>query len=270
MRWKMKGYKANFFISVLPRLCARSRGRWMILFIFFSISPQLLAQSLTAKEVLTRTLERHGSPKKWNKTSIQWAISIARKGAKDRHFQVATNFSTRDFVYAVQSDTISYKQGYQNGLFQFSVNGKTEISDAVKKTLDITTNRTTYLKEVYFYLLGLPFILQKDTSLLDSDTHLVTFNTKKCYKLTFRYLPIDENETWEFYIDEVNFQLVGYRFYVKAPSTNGEYIYLDDYKKWKGFLIPMKRTWYWNKDGTYFRTDQIHEVKTAPKSVFVF
>lgn len=200
----------------------------------------------------------------------QWDISIQRKGVKDRHFQVATNFLTGDFVYAVQSDSISYKQGYRNGVFQYRVDEKPAISDTLKETWDITPSRTTYLKDVYFYLLGLPMILQKDTSLLDSDAPLVTFNTKKCYKLTFRYTPINENETWEFYVDETDFQLIGYRFYLKDPSNNGEFIYLDDYKKWRGFLIPMKRTWYWNKDGAFFRTDQIHKIKTASKNVFLF
>ncbi len=267
----MKGYKANFIPSILPRLCTKSRGRrWMIYLILFSVTQPLFAQSLSPHEILAKTLRVHGSPKKWEKMSIQWEISIIRKGVKDRRFQVGTNFSTGDFVYAVQTDTLSYKQGYINDVFQFSVNGKTEIPEAMKKRLDMTPNRTTYLKEVYFYLLGLPMVLQKDTNFLDAQAPLSIFNAKKCYKLTVRYLPFDENETWEFYIDATSFQLVGYRFYLKDPSTNGEFIYLDDYKKWKGFLIPLKRTWYWNKDASYFRTDQIHQIKRGNASTFLF
>jgi hypothetical protein len=167
----------------------------------------------------------------------------------------------KEFHYAIKNDTLHYRQGFIGDNFKVIFNGKTTISDSIIKKYDLTRNRTQYLKEVYEYLLLLPMRLQNDTAFLSSTYSTEDFNQTKCYKLTIQYEPVNDNETWYFFIDTQTFMLKGYQFFLKDKTTNGEYIYLEDYAPFKGILMPKTKRWYWNKDNSFFRTDRIHQVK---------
>jgi hypothetical protein len=161
------------------------------------------------------------------------------------------------FQYEVKNDSLHYVQGFKGDKFSAILNGKTDISEANIKKYDLTPTRTQYLKEVYEYLLLLPMRLEKDTAFLSPNYTTEDFNKAKCYKLTVQYEPSNENETWHFFIDTQTFMLHGYQFYLKDKTTNGEYIYLEDYTTFKGILMPKTKRWYWNKDNSFFRTDRI-------------
>jgi hypothetical protein len=103
--------------------------------------------------------------------------------------------------------------------------------------------------------------LNNDFSYLSDEYYVVTFNNKLCYKLTIQYPPKGENETWYFFINKENYLLEGYQFYEKDIESDGEYIYLSDYEWIKGILMPKIKHWFWNKDGSYFRTDRILKFK---------
>jgi DNA-directed RNA polymerase delta subunit len=103
----------------------------------------------------------------------------------------------------------------------------------------------------------LPMRLKEDLSYLSKSYTEEKFNEKPCYKLTFSYPPVGENETWYFFISKEDFRLEGYQFFQKDILSDGEFIYLSDYKWIKGLLVPKVKKWYWNKDGSFFRTDTI-------------
>jgi len=135
------------------------------------------------------------------------------------------------------------------------MNENVSLSDLDKIKFNLTDERTLYLKEVYTYLMGLPMLLADDFRFMKGDVEEAVFNGSQCYKISFEYLPINENETWCFYINKFTFILEGYRFFKEDASLDGEFIFLEDYQKMDGILIPAVKKWYWNKDGSFFRTD---------------
>ncbi len=230
------------------------------LFILSICLVSIVQAQQTAKDILQKSIETHDPRGRWHKLNAEFDMSIVREKQADRLFTIALNMRKKHFAYRVKTDTLNYSQGFKGAIFETLFNGSSTISEANIKKYDLTEARTQYLKEVYEYLLLLPMRLQNDTALLSKDYTIETFNNVQCYKLTIQYQPINENETWHFYIDNQSFILRGYQFYVKDKTTNGEYIYLEDYTNVKGILMPKTKKWYWNKDSSFFRTDRVLKI----------
>lgn len=230
------------------------------LILLLSISAFAQAQ-LSAYEILQKSIQVHNPQQRWHTLKVEFDMSIVREKQADRFFTIALNLPKKQFSYQVKTDTLRYSQGFKADKLAISLNGKSDVSEADIKKYDLTQTRTQYLKEVYEYLLLLPMRLQNDSMQLSKTYSTEVFNKTTCYKLTLQYEPIHENETWHFFIDTQSFMLKGYQFYVKDKATNGEYIYLEDYATIKGILMPKTKLWYWNKDGSFFRTDKILTVR---------
>jgi hypothetical protein len=226
----------------------------------FLVSPVCQAQQ-TTYDILQKSIKIHDPRGRWQNLKAEWDMSIVREKQADRLFTIALNMPKKYFAYRVKTDSVRYAQGFKGTTFEAFFNNSKEIPEATIKKYDLTLTRTQYLREVYEYLLLLPMRLQNDTALLSKDYTIETFNGSPCYKLTIQYEPINENETWHFFIDTQSFILRGYQFYVKEKTTNGEYIYLEDYTPVKGIWMPKTKKWYWNKDGSFFRTDRILRVR---------
>jgi hypothetical protein len=231
------------------------------LFILFLLAVSNAKAQQTAIEILKKAIKTHDPHGYWQEFKAEFDMSIVRDKQVDRFFTIDLNIPKKYFFYRVKSDTLSYAQGFRGNVFETLFNNSNNIPEATIKKYDLTQTRTKYLKGVYEYLLLLPMRLQNDTALLTKNYTIETFNNVPCYKLTIQYEPVDENETWHFFIDNQSFMLKGYQFYLKDKTTNGEYIYLDDYVNFKGVLMPKTKTWYWNKDNSFFRTDKILNVK---------
>jgi Family of unknown function (DUF6503) len=232
------------------------------LLVIILLSFASLAQAqLTANDILQKSIKVHNPNQRWHKLKAAFDMSIVREKHADRLFTIALNVPKKQFFYQVKTDTLRYSQGLKGDKLAISLNGKSAVSEADIKKQGLTQTRTQYLKEVYEYLLLLPMRLQNDSTKLSKTYSTEIFNKTNCYKLTIQYEPINENETWHFFIDTQSFILKGYQFYVKDKTTNGEYIYLEDYATIKGILMPKTKLWYWNKDGSFFRTDRILQVR---------
>ena len=231
------------------------------LFILFLLSVAVAQAQPTAFEILQKSIKTHDPRGRWQKLKADFDMSIVREKQADRFFRIDLNIPKKSFFYRVKSDTLNYAQGFKGNVFEAFFNNSKDISETTIKKYDLTQARTQYLREVYEYLLLLPMRLQNDTALLAKDFIIETFNNVPCYKLTIQYEPSSENETWHFFIDNQSFILRGYQFYVKDKTTNGEYIYLEDYTSVKGILMPKTKKWYWNKDNSFFRTDRILKIK---------
>lgn len=71
------------------------------------------------------------------------------------------------------------------------------------------------------------------------------------------------SDTWYFYLDPLNYRMVGYRFYHDEAANDGEYIVLQDEYRLGGLRIPQSRSWYRNDDGTYLGTDILRAHRPA-------
>jgi hypothetical protein len=231
-----------------------------ILSLLLFIHLQAQAQ-FSAVEILQKSVKTHDPKQKWEKLKADFEMSIVREKTADRFFTIRLNLPQKSFFYEVKNDSLQFFQGFQGGNFEVSLNGKKDLTPEEIKKHDLSQTRTQYLREVYEYLLLLPMRLKNDVKFLSNEVTEEVFNEKSCYKITIQYEPINENETWHFFIDKQSFVLHGYQFYLKDKTSNGEFIYLEDYQDFKGILMPKIKRWYWNKDGSFFRTDQILMVK---------
>jgi hypothetical protein len=230
------------------------------LFILSTITSLAQAQ-LAAFDILQKSIKVHNPKQQWYRLKGEFDMSIVREKQADRFFTIALDLPKKQFSYHVKTDSLRYSQSFKGDKFAISFNGKSTISEADVKKRELTQTRTQYLREVYEYLLLLPMRLKNDSIHLSKTYSTEIFNKATCYKLTLQYEPINENETWHFFIDTQSFILKGYQFYVKDKATNGEYIYLEDYTTFKGILMPKTKLWYWNKDSSFFRTDRILKMR---------
>lgn len=227
------------------------------IFLHFQAEAQLSAQ-----KILQKSIEFHDPKNRWEKLNAEFSMSIIREKTPDRFFTIQLNLPHKTFIYEVKNDSLHHKQGFAGIKYEVFLNGKTTtLSDSEIKRYDLSQARTQYLREVYEYLLLLPMRLKNDVRFLSDEVQEEVFNQKPCYKITIQYQPVDENETWHFFIDKQSFILHGYQFYLKDKTTNGEYIFLEDYTNIKGLLVPKTKRWFWNKDDSFFRTDKILKVK---------
>jgi Family of unknown function (DUF6503) len=231
-----------------------------LIFYFFIAFATIAQAQQTAYQILQKSIKTHDPRGRWQKLKAEFDMSIVREKQADRFFRIDLNMPKKQFTYRVKTDSVNYSQGFKGNNFEAFFNNSKDIPETTIKKYDLTQARTQYLKEVYEYLLLLPMRLQNDTALLAKDYIIEPFNGTPCYKLTIQYEPRNENETWHFFIDNQSFILRGYQFYVKDKTTNGEYIYLEDYVSMKGILMPKTKKWYWNKDNFFFRTDRILRV----------
>jgi hypothetical protein len=230
----------------------------ILLFVFLQFQAQA---QLSALEVLEKSIEVHDPKNRWKRFEAALEMSIVREKVADRVFTIHLDLRQKSFGYEVKNDSLHYKQGFRDTSHYVFLNGETTVPTPLILRYDLGKKRTQYLREVYEYLLFLPMRLKNDVKFLSKEPVKEVFNQKSCYKITFQYEPIDENETWHFFIDQQTFVLHGYQFYLKDKTTNGEYIYTTDYELIKGILMPKTKSWYWNKDGSFFRTDRILKVK---------
>ncbi len=230
------------------------------IFIFLLLANLAQAQ-LTVSEILLKSINVHDPKQRWQKLQAEFKMNIVREKVADRFFTVRLDLPKKAFSYEIKNDSLHYFQGFRGEKHEVMLNGKTELTASEIKKYDLAQTRTQYMREVYEYLLLLPMRLQNDLKFLQTDYSEENFNQKSCYKLTIQYEPVNENETWYFFIDKHTFVLQGYQFYLKDKSTNGEYIFLEDYITFKGILIPKIKRWYWNKDNSFFRTDKILKIR---------
>lgn len=230
--------------------------------ILLFVSLQLQAQTqFSAVEILEKSIKVHDPKNRWKRLEAAFEMGIVRENATDRFFTIHLNLPQKSFMYEVKNDSLHYRQGFRDTSHHVFLNGETSVPAQLISRYELGKKRTQYLREVYEYLLLLPMRLQTDMKFLSKDVSTEEFNQQRCYKITLNYEPINENETWHFFIDQQTFVLHGYQFYLKDKSTNGEYIYTTDYEWLKGILVPKTKRWYWNKDRSFFRTDRILKVK---------
>jgi hypothetical protein len=212
---------------------------------------------LHALEILEKALKVHDPKHKWAKLDATFDMRIMRERTNDRYFSIYLNIPRKTFRYIVNTDSLKTEQVFIGSTFGVSLNESPQVSTQDSLKYDLTRARTQYLKEVYEYLMLLPMRLKNDLQFLAPTVTEESFNSEPCYKIAMLYEPRSESETWYFYISKSTFRLAGYQFFLKDLQKDGEYIYLSDYEWFKGLLIPKTKTWYWNKDRTFFRTDSV-------------
>jgi len=236
-------------------------GTFGLIFILVLSIVNIQAQNkvtLTAKELLIKSIKKHDPNGNWHKLKASFNMKIERSNQPTRLFYVSLNNKKGHFMYGVNSDTATFSQSFSPpDVFSYQLNGSTNISPDSLNKYGLTNTRTIYLREVYEYLFDLPMRLTYDKQFMSQVVGDTIYNDAATHILHFNYIDKGSSETWKFFINKSSYQLEGYQFYKGDITKDGEWITLKDYTEIKGILMPKTKEWYWNKDNSYFRTDKI-------------
>lgn len=214
-----------------------------------------MGQQFSAQEVVAKCIKAHDPKGISKKFKTKVGYSIEREGVATRNFKLGLDFKTNTFLYEVVSDSVSFSQSVDKSGLHFMLNGSKTISDADTKKHQLTEERTKYLKDVYFYLFGLPYKIKDPGVIVNDAVENVKFNAKDSYKIKVNFDKSVGSDTWYFFIDTDTFLLNGYQFF--HNETEGEFIYLEDNDSIGGLIMAKTKLWHWNKTEKHFRTDKI-------------
>jgi hypothetical protein len=215
------------------------------------------SQKENAKQIVEKCLLAHDPTLKYLKNRHEYLYKIQRENQADRAFGLVLDWKNDFFQYRVKNDSIDYFQLFKKGDCKSSINGNSKpTSDQIIK-YQLDCDRTKYLKNVYFYLFGLPFKLKDEGVIIHDLVEEVIFNEKASFKIKVSFDEKVGSDIWYFYIDKQTFLMNGYQFYHNYLKNDGEFIYLKNYEKINGVFIAKTKLWHWNKDQKHFRTDAI-------------
>jgi hypothetical protein len=147
-----------------------------------------------------------------------------------------------------------------DGEGSISVNGSTDVSEAEKERLNLSGPELYQDYGEYIYLM--PMKLKDPGTIVAAEPETVEFDGRRVLGVTVTYDPDVGEHAWDFYFDPDTYALVGCRFHIEDPRSDGEYITFEGEiaDESSGLRLPKVRAWYYNEDGTHLGTDDITSV----------
>jgi len=226
------------------------------LFLFIlGFSNSSLAQKLSAKELLSLSLEYHDPQGKLLQSDLTFDFIETRPNGQDRSTTVKCNIKKESFVILQSRDSFFIDSKYDKGEISFRVNGRDEISVDIKEKLKLNNDRLLMLRNYYQYLWLLPLKLEDPGTIVHEPAFLKDFFGTESWEIKVTYDPGVGNDIWYFYFHPKTYALVGYRFYHDEAANDGEYILLLGEQESNGVKIPKSRKWYTHKDDKFLGAD---------------
>lgn len=226
--------------------------------IFFSIiclmSTTAIAQTLSAPELLEKSIQYHDPQGNWESFDGEFKIVMDMPGKPERTSVITLNLPEEYFNLSEQRDG---KESFRE------LNGEDcRFSDAegevvTTKTDDTQCERTVMMKNYYSYLYGLPMKLKDPGTILDPKVKKTTFKGKEYLLLRVTYDEAVGSDIWQFYFNPETYAMEVYQFFKGEDEKTGEYILLSDELEVNGIKMPKDRAWYYNKDDGYLATDRL-------------
>lgn len=226
--------------------------------IFFSIiclmSTTAIAQTLSAPELLEKSIQYHDPQGNWESFDGEFKIVMDMPGKPERTSVITLNLPEEYFNLSEQRDG---KESFRE------LNGEDcRFSDAegevvTTKNDDTQCERTVMMKNYYSYLYGLPMKLKDPGTILDPKVKKTTFKGKEYLLLRVTYDEAVGSDIWQFYFNPETYAMEVYQFFKGEDEKTGEYILLSDELEVNGIKMPKDRAWYYNKDDGYLATDRL-------------
>ena len=237
--------------------------RLLYTLLFLSALPfNVLAQEMTAEEVLDRAIAYHDPNGNWGRLQEVLSIDMTYADGRVRTSKIAVNMPKNYFKLTATTDNTTIEQELTGDDCVLKLNGSTEISEEAIKANRLTCERANTLKNYYLYLYGLPMKLKDQGTQLDPLVRTKRFKGKEYKVLKVTYDSEVGDDTWYFYFDPTTFAMEVYQFYHEESKNDGEYILLSDLETVGDIKMPKVRAWYYNKDDQHLGTDVL--VKSTP------
>ena len=225
-----------------------------------SLIPTLQSQTLSAKEIIAKSIEYHDPQGNLLKKEVSLFLTETRPNGSDRKSQLKFHLKKEKFQMEQKRDGHDIKSIYDCGKVSFLLDGNKEISAEDKEKYKMDETRVEMLKNYYQYLWLLPLKLKDKGTNLNPLVKKVDFFGKESLEIRVTYDPSVGSDVWYFYFNPTSFALQGYRFYHDEVKNDGEYILLDEEVTFDGVRIPKIRKWYTHREGNFLGTDILDQM----------
>lgn len=231
------------------------------LFCLLAFAGSVHAQTPSAQEILSRSIQYHDPQGTWGKVRLHFTLEESRPNGPTRQSQVEINLPESIFKISQTRDSNIVERTVSGDQCAFALNGKSNLSEAEIKQFGLTCDRSISTRNYYTYLWGLPMKLKDPGTILHQEVEQTDYFGKPAYKLKVSYDAAVGSDTWYFYFDPATYALVGYRFYHDEAKNDGEYILLDHEIQIGNLRLPQTRKWYTHQDEKFLGADTLVEGK---------
>ena len=225
------------------------------LLILVGLTTSTLAQPLSGKELLEKSIEYHDPNSKWSKFNGSFNVSMQSPSRPLRKSNIVIDLMRSFFELSVQIGENQWKASLLDEDCDLLFNGSRKISPEIEKEFRLNCKRAKMYRDYYTYLYGLPMKLKDTGTDIDQVISQKSIEGISYWVLKVEYDPNVGSDTWYFYFDTKSFGLKRYQFFHDESKNDGEYIILDDEIEIEGILMPKNRSWYYNSDNTFLGTD---------------
>lgn len=233
--------------------------------ILFSISLLLFSlvsfsQQISGAKLLDKAIEYHDPQNKWETFNGTFKVTMEMPKNSNRESKISINLPEEHFYLKARKDTLTTEYNLKKNECAISLNGKTNLSNAVLKANNLSCERANLYKNYYTYLYGLPMKLKDKGTIIDEKVEQKLFKGKPYLVLKVTYDASVGNDVWFFYFNPKTYAMEVYQFYKTddkgvIKKDSGEYILLTGEEVVSGIKMPKTRAWYYNKDDGYLGTD---------------
>ena len=228
--------------------------------IFCSISTSFAQEQLTAKQLLDNSIKYHDPQSNWNTFNASFEVTMETPKNSNRVSSISINLPKEQFYLKTKRDTIISEYHLNKNDCSITLNGKTDVSEEVLKTHNLSCDRANLYKNYYTYLYGLPMKLKDPGTIIDDKIERKTFKGKTYLVLKVNYDSEVGKDVWYFYFNPKTYAMEVYQFYKtdnkgSIKKDSGEYILLTEEETINTIKMPKNRAWYYNKDDGYLGTD---------------
>ncbi|GGZ84397.1 DUF6503 family protein [Algibacter mikhailovii] len=233
----------------------------LILFVLLiSISSKSFCQSLTAQELLNKSIAYHDPNNAWHtfKGTLEVTMEIPNKSNRDSKINIDLAHEYFNLITKRDSAIVTYT--HKKGECIISKNDSIRISMQKEKPKRSHCEMTELYKNYYTYLYGLPMKLKDPGTIISEEVKHKTFKGKDYLVIDVNYDAQVGSDAWSFYFDPITYAMEIYQFFRtdekgKTKPDTGEYILLSEEAIINSIKMPKIRAWYYNKDDKYLGTD---------------
>ncbi|MCH9660471.1 MAG: hypothetical protein K0U54_06125 [Bacteroidetes bacterium] len=227
---------------------------FVLLASFFLLSPTI-AQELTGRQLLDKTISYHDPQGNWETFSDTLQLTLQRADGTKGHSEVVINLPDEYFSTTIirEGESFTYTIDKENCT--------TSITDPKPDAKRSPCEMAALYKNYYTYLYGLPMKLKDPGTHISETVEKRTFKGKEYLVLKARYDEAVGTDVWFLYFDPTTYAMEVYQFYKGDPKgagkETGEYILLTEEVRVNDIKMPKTRAWYYNKNDKYLGTDSI-------------
>jgi len=225
----------------------------LLLFVFFTFSIQ--AQEITGEELLEKAIKYHDPEGNWETFNGTLFVTMKTPNKPNRNSEIKIDFPNQYFYVKATQGEKTKEYTVDKGKCSIAFNGKSTLSEEVKKKQNLTCDRANMYHNYYSYLYGLPMKLKDPGTIIHKQVNLDKFKGEMYLVLKVTYEKEVGEDIWYFYFNQETYGLELYQFFHDEEKNDGEFILLSGLETINGIKIPKKRDWYYNKNEEYLGTD---------------